>query len=207
MSDILSIGYMLAAAPDIPATNLREFIALLKNDPTRYSYGSSGISTALHLMGEMFNKEAGVTSLHVPYKGGNQVQLDLMSSRISFAFLPTGAMDAVKAGKLKTFGFASDRRDPDYPNLPTLDEGGLKNFKVSVGFYLLAPKATPPGIVSQLNGAANSIVKSEAFYARVKSLGGVKISAVGSSAEIQQRMMADQARWDRLIQDANIKLE
>lgn len=91
VSDILKIGFMLVASPSVPANNLQEFIAMLKADPGKYSYGSSGISTTIHLVAEMFNKEIGVKTLHIPYKGGNQVQLDLISDRVTYAFLPTGS--------------------------------------------------------------------------------------------------------------------
>jgi tripartite-type tricarboxylate transporter receptor subunit TctC len=207
VADILKIGFMLVTAPSVPATNLKEFIAMLKADPSKYSYGSSGISTTIHLVAEMFNKEIGVSVLHVPYKGGNQVQLDLLSDRVTYAFLPTGSMDFVHAGKLKGFGFAADKRDPAYPELPTMEEAGLPNFQAAVDFVLVGPKQTPPEVLAKLNAAANQVIATDAFYNKVKSLGGVKISRPASPAQVGAYIAAEEARWDALVKSGNIQLE
>ncbi|VTU22538.1 Bug family tripartite tricarboxylate transporter substrate binding protein [Variovorax sp. PBL-E5] len=207
VSDIMTIGFVLVTAPDVPATTLQEFVALLKADPAKYSYGSSGISTPIHLMAEMFNKEIGVKTLHVPYKGGNQVQMDLISDRVTYAFLPTGSMDYVRAGKLKGLGLASAKRDPAYPELPTMDEAGLRNFRATVRFVLVAPRQTPPDVVGKLNAAANKVIASEAFYTRVKSVGGVEMSHPATPAQVGARIAEDEARWDAVVKKAEIQLE
>ncbi|CAN5266483.1 tripartite tricarboxylate transporter substrate binding protein [soil metagenome] len=207
VSEILTLGFMLVTAPSVPATNLREFIAMLKADPAKYSYGSSGISTPIHLMAEMFNKEIGVKTLHVPYKGGNQVQLDLISDRITYAFLPTNSMDFVRSGKLKGFGFASDKRDPGYPELPTMNEAGLPGFKAAVKFVLVAPKRTPADVVAKLNGAANQVIASDGFYNKVKTLGGIEMSQPATPAQVGARIVEEEARWDALVKKADIQLE
>ncbi|MEJ8825898.1 tripartite tricarboxylate transporter substrate-binding protein [Variovorax humicola] len=207
VSDIMTIGFILVTAPDVPATSLKEFVSMLKADPSKYSYGSSGISTPIHLMAEMFDKEIGVKTLHVPYKGGNQVQMDLISNRLTYAFLPTGSMEYVKAGKLKTFGLASEKRDPDYPDLPTMDEGGLRNFNATVRFVLVGPKQTPADVVGKLNAAANKVIASEAFYTRVKSVGGVNMSKPATPAQVGARIAEEEAQWDAVVKKAEIQLE
>ncbi|CAN5815330.1 tripartite tricarboxylate transporter substrate binding protein [soil metagenome] len=207
ISDVLTIGFVLVASPNLPATNLKEFIALLKADPSKYSYGSSGIGTPIHLMAEMFNKEIGVTTLHVPYKGGNQVQLDLMSDRVTYAFLPTGAMDFVRSGKLKGFGLASDKRDAAFPELPTMDEAGLPAFKATVNFVLVGPKQTPPDVVAKMNAAANKVIASDAFAAKMKVVGGVEMSRPATPAQVGAHIVAEEARWDAVVKKADIQLE
>jgi tripartite-type tricarboxylate transporter receptor subunit TctC len=207
VSDIMTIGFILVTAPDVKARTLQDFIAMLKADPEKYSYGSSGISTPIHLMAEMFNKEIGVKTLHVPYKGGNQVQMDLMSDRLTYAFLPTGSMDYVRSGKLKTFGVASEKRDPDYPDLPTLDEGGMRNFKATVRFVLVAPKKTPAEVVDKLNAAANKVIGSEAFFNRVRPVGGVVLSKPATPAQVGARIAEEEGSWDALVKKADIQLE
>jgi len=207
VSEIMTIGFMLVASPNVPAATLKDFVAMLKADPSKYSYGSSGISTPIHLMAEMFNKEIGVKTLHVPYKGGNQVQLDLMSDRITYAFLPTGSMDYVRSGKLKGFGFAADKRDPAYPELPTMEEAGLPNFKAAVNFVLVGPKQTPADVVNKLNAAANKVIASEAFYNKVKPLGGVEMARPATPAQVGARIAAEEAKWDTLVKRAEIQLE
>ena len=207
VSDVLTIGFILVTSPDVPAGTLKEFMALLKADPSKYSYGSSGISTPIHLMAEMFNKELGVKTLHVPYKGANQVQLDLMSDRVTYAFLPTGSMEFVRNGKLKAFGLAADKRDPAYPELPTMDEAGLRNFKATVNFVLVGPKQTPADVVGKLNAAANKVIASDAFYGKVKSIGGVEMSKPATPAQVAAHIAAEEARWEELVRLADIQLE
>lgn len=206
VSDVLRISYMLAAAPDFPASNLKEFVSRLKASPGKYSYGSSGLATALHLVGEMFNQETGVTALHVPYKGANQIQMDLMSNRIDYAFLPMGALDAVKMGKLKSFGYASAKRDANSPDVPTMGESGLR-FQPSASYFLLAPSGTPSAVVNQINAASNRILAGDTFYRKIQSIGGVQVSAPNTSQEAATKMATEIGRWDRLVKDANIKLE
>jgi tripartite-type tricarboxylate transporter receptor subunit TctC len=207
VSDVMTIGFILVASPQVPAGNLREFMALLKADPGKFSYGSSGIATPIHLMAEMFNKEVGVRTLHVPYKGGNQVQLDLMTDRITYAFLPTGSMEYVRAGKLKTFGLAADRRDPDHPDVPTMAEGGLPNFKATVKFVLVGPRQMPADVVVRLNAAANKVVASDAFLSKVRSVGGVELGKPATPAQVGAAIAAEEARWDEVVRRSNIALE
>jgi tripartite-type tricarboxylate transporter receptor subunit TctC len=207
VSDVLTIGFVLVASPALPATNLKEFIALLKADPSKYSYGSSGIGTPIHLMAEMFNKEIGVKTLHVPYKGGNQVQLDLMSDRVTYAFLPTGAMEFVRTGKLKGYGLAADKRDAGFAELPTMDEAGMPGFKATVNFVLVAPRQTPPDAVAKMNAAANKVIASEAFAAKMKTVGGVEMSHPATSAQVGAHIAAEEARWDAVVKKADIQLE
>ncbi len=207
VADIMTIGFMLVASPNVPAGNLKEFIAMLKADPAKYSYGSSGIATPIHLMAEMFNGAIGVKTLHVPYKGGNQVQLDLVSDRVTYAFLPTGSMQYVRGGKLKGFGLAADKRDPDYPELPTMAEAGLPNFTATVKFVLVGPKQMPAEVLSRLNAAANKVVASDAFYAKVRSVGGVEVSRPSTPAQVGAAIADDETKWDNLVRKANIDLE
>jgi len=207
VSDVLTIGFVLVASPNLPATNLKEFIALLKADPGKYSYGSSGIGTPIHLMAEMFNKEIGVKTLHVPYKGGNQVQLDLMSDRVTYAFLPTGSMEFVRTGKLKGYGLAADKRDPAFAELPTMDEAGMPGFKATVNFVLVGPKQTPSDVLAKLNAAANKVIAGEAFATKMKAVGGVEMSRPATSAQVGAHIVAEEARWDAVVKKADIQLE
>ncbi|MDB5830089.1 MAG: transporter [Variovorax sp.] len=207
VSDVLTIGFVLVASPALPATSLKEFIALLKADPSKYSYGSSGIGTPIHLMAEMFNKEIGVRTLHVPYKGGNQVQLDLMSDRVTYAFLPTGVMEYVRNGKLKGYGLAAERRDPAFPELPTMDEAGMPAFKATVNFVLVGPRQTPTDVVAKLNAAANKVIASESFAVKMKSVGGVEMSRPATPAQVGAHIVAEEARWDAVVKKAEIQLE
>lgn len=207
ISDIMTIRYVLAASPNVPASNLREFVALLKADPAKYSFGSSGLASPTQLVAEMFNNRIGVKPLHVPYKGANQIQLDLISDRVTYGFLPTGAMEFVRTGKLKSFGVASDIRDATYPELPTMSEAGLPGFTASIRFVLVAPKQTPADVVAKLNAAANKVIANEAFYPKVKAIGGVQISRPATPAQVGATISNDEAHWADVVKKAGIVLE
>lgn len=116
-------------------------------------------------------------------------------------------MDFVRSGKLKGFGFAADKRDPMYPELPTMEEAGLRGFQAAVDFVLVAPKQTPPEVLARLNAAANKVIASEAFYAKVKGLGGVTVSKPATPAQVGAYIAAEEARWDNLVKTGNIQLE
>lgn len=207
VSDVMTIRYVLAVASSVPANNLKDFIALLKANPEKYSFGSSGLASPTHLVAEMFNSRIGVKPLHVPYKGANQIQLDLISDRVSYGFLPTGVMEFVQGGKLKAFGVASEVRDVTYPALPTMSEAGLPGFSASIRFVLVAPRQTPADVAAKLNAAANKVIASEAFYPKVKSIGGVVVSRPATPAQVGTTITNDEAHWADVVKKAEIVLE
>ncbi|RYY70758.1 MAG: tripartite tricarboxylate transporter substrate binding protein, partial [Comamonadaceae bacterium] len=176
IANVLSFGFVLFTSPQLPARNLQEFVALLKANPDKYSFGSGGVASPPHVIGEMFNSQIGVRTLHVPYKGANQVLLELVADRVSYAFLPTGGMEFVRAGKMKSFGVASEKRDVDFPELPTISEAGVSGFSARARFVLVAPKQTPPDVVTKLNAASNKVLAGSTFYPKVKSIGGVEVA-------------------------------
>lgn len=207
VSDVMTIRYVLAVASSVPASNLKEFIALLKANPDKYSFGSSGLASPTHLVAEMFNSRIGVKPLHVPYKGANQIQLDLISDRVSYGFLPTGVMEFVHGGKLKALGVASETRDATYTELSTMSEAGLPGFTASIRFVLVAPKQTPVDVIAKLNTAANKVIASEAFYPKVKSIGGVVVSKPATPAQVGTTIANDEAHWADVVKKAEIVLE
>ncbi|RYZ01071.1 MAG: hypothetical protein EOO24_15575, partial [Comamonadaceae bacterium] len=207
IANVLSFGFVLFTSPQIPARNLQEFVALLKADPDKYSFGSGGVASPPHVIGEMFNSQIGVKTLHVPYKGANQVLLELVADRVSYAFLPTGGMEFVRAGKMKSMGVASPRRDPEFPELSTITEAGVSGFNARAKFVLVAPRQTPADIVARLNAAANKVLAGSTFHAKVKSIGGVEVSPPATSAQAGALIAEEEARWDAVIKKAGIVLE
>jgi tripartite-type tricarboxylate transporter receptor subunit TctC len=159
------------------------------------------------VIGEMFNIQIGVKTLHVPYKGANQVLPELMADRISYAFLPTGGMEFARSGKVKSFAVAADKRDGDFPELPTFAEAGLSGFNARASFVLVAPKQTPPDVLAKLNAAANKVLGGGNFYPKVKSIGGVQVSPPATSAQVGSLIAAEEARWDAVVKKAGIVLE
>jgi tripartite-type tricarboxylate transporter receptor subunit TctC len=141
----------------IPATDVKSLVALLKASPGKYSYGSSGVGSILHLCGEEFKADAGgLDIVHVPYKGSAPMDTDLLGGQISMAFdaTPT-AMPLALAGKVRALGAGMATRIPAMPNLPTLQEQGIKGFECYTWNAILAPAGTPKPIVDKLNAAIN----------------------------------------------------
>ena len=148
---------LLLVHPSMPATDVKSLIALIKANPGKYNYGSSGVGSILHLCGEEFKAMAGGLDItHVPYKGSAPMDTDLLGGQISMAFdaTPT-ALPLAQSGKLRALGAGMLKRLAAMPDLPTLDEQGLKGYECYTWNSILAPAGTPQPIVDKLNAAAN----------------------------------------------------
>ena len=146
---------LLLVNPSMRATDLKSLIALLKANPGKYNYGSSGVGSILHLCGEEFKAMAGGLDItHVPYKGSAPMDTDLLGGQITMAFdaTPT-ALPLAQSGKLRALGAGMLKRLAAMPDLPTLDEQGLKGFECYTWNAILAPAGTPKPIVDKLNAA------------------------------------------------------
>jgi tripartite-type tricarboxylate transporter receptor subunit TctC len=148
---------LLGVTNDLPATDLKSLIALIKDNPGKYTFGSSGVGSILHLCGEEFRSMAGgLVMTHVPYRGSAPMDVDLVGGQISLAFdaTPT-AMPLAKAGKIRAIGAGMKKRIGGLPDLPTLDELGLKGYECYTWNVILAPAGTPQPVVDKLNKAIN----------------------------------------------------
>lgn len=146
---------VLIVHPSVPAKSVKEFIALVKANPGKFTYGSSGIGASQHMTSELFAMMTGTTMVHVPYKGGAPATLDLLSGRIDFMFDPAPtAVQLVKSGKVRALAVTSMQRSGVLPELPTMHEQGLKGFELRGWIGLLAPAGTPREIVDRLNAEA-----------------------------------------------------
>lgn len=198
---------LLVAAANVPANNLAEFVALLKANPGKYSYGSGGIGSPLHLFIEMFNKEAGVTAINIPYKSINAVMMDIVAGHIAYGYVSVAAMEYVKIGKLKALGMTSLQRSPFYPEVPTLADGGLKGFEVGGIYAIATTKGTPPAIVEKLNAAVNAAIASEGFTVKMRTADGLQVSAPQTPAQAGAVIAQEEERWNALVKARNIALE
>lgn len=207
IASILSVNLVMYAAPSVPANTLPEFVALLRANPGKYSYGSSGVATANHLVAELFQQQTGTHALHVPYKGGADVVQSLLSDQTAFGFVAVDTMQYVRAGKLKAFGIASLKRDSSAPGLPTMDEGGVRGFQAAVDYVLVAPKGVPERVAEQLNRAALKVTASEAFASEIARIGGMEIAPPRNRAQTGTFIAQQEAKWERTVKAANIKLD
>lgn len=189
----------------MPTKNVREFIAHLKANPGKLSYGSPGNGSSPHLAGELFKDMAGVYAVHVPYRGAAPALNDLLGGQIDFMFDPGVGLNQVRAGKLKLLAVGSLKRSPLFPDVPTLDEMGLKGFDADTLFGVYAPAGTPPEVVARVNREVNKILTSAAFKERADAIGGVP--APMTAAEFGERTKEDGIRFGNLIRTRGIRGE
>ena len=181
----------------------REFIAHLKSNPGKLSFGTPGNGSSPHLAAEMMKAQANVFATHIPYRGAAPAMQDLLAGQIDFMFDPGIGLQHVKAGKLKLLAVGSPRRSPQYPDVPTLDEMGLKGFDADTWFGFYAPGGTPQPVVARLNTEINKILRSPAFIERMNAIGA--IPAPMSPQDFGARAQIDSIRYGALIRARNIK--
>jgi len=197
---------ILVVHPSIPAHSVAELISHAKKNPGKLTYGSPGIGSSLHLIGELMKREAGIEISHVPYKGTTQAMQDLLGGQISMMFgsAPT-LMPQVKAGKLRALAVTTAQRTPAAPELPTLVESGLKSLDVPSWYGALVPAKTPRDIASQIQKEIAAILNE----AEVKKLlEGQGLYPVGNRPdEFAAQIKRETAVWARVIREAGIKAE
>ena len=199
-------GYVLAVHPSVPVNSVKELIALAKARPNQLKYASSGVGAPPHLAGELLKNMSKTEILHVPYKGVGQSISDLVAGHIDMMFTaPGNAVPHVKARKLKALGVSTMARSPLLPEVPTLNESGLKGFEMGTWFGILAPAGTPPDIVNRLHAAIVKIVAAKDFR---EQMAAQALDARSSTpAEFSAHIRADLAKFAKLVREAKIQAE
>jgi tripartite-type tricarboxylate transporter receptor subunit TctC len=187
----------------VPVKDAKEFIAYMKARPGKLTFGSPGNGSSPHLAAEMLKAQANVFATHIPYRGAAPAMQDLLGGQIDFMFDPGIGLQHVKAGKLKLLAVGSPKRSPQYPDVPTLDEVGLKNFDADTWFGFYAPGATPQPVIAKLNAEINKILRSPAFVERMNAIGA--IPAPMSPQDFGARGQIDSVRFGALIRARNIR--
>jgi len=199
---IASVPAIMTVNPKIPANTLAELTAYFKSHPEN-TYASPGVGSPGHLGMEMYKQNAGVDVLHVPYRGGAPALQDLVSGQVDamLVLVPEG-MPFVQAGRIKALGISTLERSAQYPDLPTMDEAGLKDFEIFLWYTLVAPKATPDDVVDKLNQAVNAALKDDEILAKLKELS--IDPAGGTPAEAQALSEQESIKWKKLIDSRGI---
>jgi tripartite-type tricarboxylate transporter receptor subunit TctC len=197
---------VLVVHPSLKVSTVAELIAYAKAKPGNLSYASSGIGTSPHLSGEQFVQMTGVKIVHIPYRGSLPAVTDLLGGQVQMMFSPTSTvLQHVRAGKLKALAVTSPKRTAAAPEIPTLDELGLKGFDTSVWIGLVAPAGTPEAVISKLRVAAHAVLDSPEVQATYRTQG---IDAVKTTGEEFRRFLrAEATRWSTFIHAAGIKPE
>ncbi len=190
--------------PTVPAKDLKEFIAFAKASPGKFSYGSSGAGTGIHLATEMFKRAAGVDIVHVPYRGNAGVMPDLLAGRIQL--LVDGVPPQVKnieAGLVRALGVLSRTRSSALPNVPTMIEQGL-DYEVPYWTAIYAPAATPKPIVEKLSAEIAKAMKDADVVERLRKVGTEAVGSTPAEMDAFNRQQFDLYR--KVVQDPNLKL-
>jgi tripartite-type tricarboxylate transporter receptor subunit TctC len=192
----------LVAKPSVPANNIKEFISHVKANPGKLSYGSPGNGSSPHLAGEMFKSQAKLYAVHVPYRGAAPALQDLLAGQLDFHFDPGIGLPHVKSNRLKLFAVGSLKRSPLFPDVPTLDEAGLKGFDADTVFGFYAPAGTPPEAVSRLNREINRILATASVKERILAMGGDPLPL--TPAEFGAKATEDSKRFAAIIKERKI---
>lgn len=193
----------LEVHPKVPVNSAKEFIAYLKANPGKLSFGSPGNGSSPHLAAEMMKASANVFATHIPYRGAAPAMQDLLGGQIEFMFDPGIGLQHAKAGRLKLLAVGSPKRSPQFPDLPTMEEAGIKGFDADTWFGFYAPGGTPQAVVTRLNTEINKILRTPAFQERMAAIGGVP--APMSPQDFAARAQIDSVRFGALIRARNIR--
>ncbi|TMS56768.1 tripartite tricarboxylate transporter substrate binding protein [Imbroritus primus] len=195
----------LAVNDKVPARDTKEFIAWAKKS-SKVNYGSAGAGTTLHLSAEWLKKNAGFDATHIPFKGSGQSVAALGSGEIDFNMENLGAVEAmVDSKRVRLLAVAAPKRNPAYPNVPTLAEAGLPPATLATWMFLLAPAGTPDSVVNTLNKAVNQALTKPELQARLVKLGYVVNGGTAEAAAA--RMKTESEQWGPLIKAANITVQ
>lgn len=202
---VADVPAMLAVHPGVPAKTVAEFQRYLKSTPGR-NYASPGTGTPNHLATELFKRAAGVSAVHIPYKGGAPAVQDLMSGQVDFMLiLAPEAMPLAKSGKLRILAITTPQRSPMFADLPTVAESGIKDVELVVWYTMLAPTGTPKDVVAKLNRALNAVLGDKQT---IDKLAEMSIRPAGGTPEEAMAHAAREAvKWKKVIDEAGIKPE
>jgi tripartite-type tricarboxylate transporter receptor subunit TctC len=191
---------LLGVHPSVPAKDVQSLIALIRDNPGKYTYGSSGLGSILHLCGEQFKARAGGLNItHVPYRGSAPMMGDLVGGQISMAFDATpSAMPQVQTGAIRALGAGMAQRMRVKPDLPTLQEQGVKDYECYTWNAILAPAATPQPIVGKLSSAILKALEDPLVFKRLQEA-GIDPTPGRGPKETADFMKAELAKWAPII--------
>lgn len=197
---------VLLVNPNFPAKSVPELIALAKAQPGKLFYGSNGNGSSGRLAMEMLRQATGIDMVHVPYKGGGPSMLALIAGEVPMLFTNQDqALPQVKAGKVRAIGVASEKRNPAYPDVPTVAEQGVPGFAAVSWFGLSAPAKTPPEIIKRLHDETIKIINQPEFRARLESTGFV---VVGNTPEqFRAFVKSENEKWGKAVKASGATVE
>ena len=211
VTDLAPVTLLALAPPtlgiqtSIPAKGIDEFVALVKSNPGKYSFGSTGTGSAAHLLGEMLNKARGLDLAHVPYKGESAAMVDFLGNQLSAVFSAPGSMMRQAQGRMRLLAVASPQRLKAFPDLPTFSEVGLPEMNLPGFAAVFAPANTPAPIVDRLSDALLKIARMPDIEERMLTT-GFELGALGAK-EFGVRLKTENDSWRQVIERTAVRLD
>lgn len=200
------LAYVLVVHPSVPASNVKQLVALAKAKPGTLTYASAGTGGAPHMSGELFKAMAKIDIVHVPYRGTALFATDLVAGRVDLAFAsPVTTLPFTNTGRLKPLAVTVNRRIDVYPDLPTMSEAGLTGYELTQWYALLAPAKTPPDVISTLNAAIRKALEDAEVKKRITSEGGIPSPTTPDG--LTSFIKAETAKYEKIVATAGIKPE
>ncbi|MGE4241464.1 Bug family tripartite tricarboxylate transporter substrate binding protein [Ramlibacter sp.] len=202
-----AVPHVLVVGKDVPANNIQQLIALAKASPGKLTYGSAGIGISNHMEGELLAAMAGINIVHVPYKSGSTAAMqDVLAGRVDMMFDVVGSSTPlIKAGRVKPIGVALGRRSKLMPDIPTLDEAGLKGFQAMPWIGLFGPAGLDPAIVEKMAKAVQDTLADPKVSERLANYGTEAMFI--PPAQFVEFVRGDQQKWAKIARDAKIQLD
>ena len=205
ITNIAAMANILSVGPTIKAKDLKEFIALLKANPGKYSFGTSGVGSINHMLGESFQAYSGTKMVHVPYKGSGPAMTDVISGNIDSIFdqFPS-SKGMIDANRMRLIGVISPKRIPGYDAM-TMEEAGMKGFTDEAWYGLLAPAKVSPEVLKRVGDAMKHAMSDQAFRAQIEKVGAHPVG--NSPEEFKAQINSEITRMKQLVKERNIKLD
>lgn len=203
---LAEMPHVVVATPSLAASNLAELTALAKKAPGTVNFGSAGVGSSVHMMGELYKLQAGAPIVHVPYRGSSAALNDLLGGQIQLMFEnPPTVLSHIRGGKLKALAVTGSQRLPALPDVPTAAESGLKDFVATSWTTVAVSSKVPEAIVKKLNDDIRKVVATPEFRKGLQEQG---MSAVANSLpEAQSFVAREKQRWDRVIAEGHISAQ
>jgi tripartite-type tricarboxylate transporter receptor subunit TctC len=204
---ITYIGYVpnvLVVNPSVSAKSVDELIELAKKEPGKITYASSGVGSTQHLAGALFNKIAGTTMVHVPYKGSGQAIVDLIGGQVNINFdtMPP-VLEHVKAGKIRALAISTPQRVAQLPDVPTFEEKGIKGFDVTNWYSIMGPKGLPKDIVEKMDAAVKKAMADPGVRPTLEAQ-GVQFGGARTPDEFGNFIKAELAKYAKLVKELGV---
>lgn len=204
ITQVATVPLVLIINPDVPAKNLKEFIDYAKTKPGQLNFASPGLGSTTFIVGALFRDAAKLDLVHVPYKGAPESVTSVIRGDSHMYFNPANvSIELMESGKVRAIAVATAKRIPTMPNVPTLDEAGLKGFSYDSWFGLMAPAGTPQPIVEKINKDTIAVLQDKALQERLAKQGGITV-VTNSPAEFDKIIKSDTDRYTRIFQAAGI---